>query len=119
MFLVHWFLFLVHSDAVTVTDCTHRDSLPRHIDPTPTGSIDKHTRVLLEIGFDMQAVISRLSYWYDVVTHVVLERQHAVTGLFPASTAITTHGNYLDAWVRYVNLPLGECVFKLLLLLLL
>ncbi|ORX67931.1 phosphorylase kinase alphabeta [Linderina pennispora] len=30
----------------------------------------------------------------------ILSRQHPVTGLIPASVAITTHGNYQDAWVR-------------------
>jgi phosphorylase kinase alpha/beta subunit len=29
-----------------------------------------------------------------------LARQHPVTGLLPASTAITVHGDYTDAWVR-------------------
>lgn len=37
---------------------------------------------------------------YQEIKHVVLQRQHPVTGLLPASTAITTHGNYTDAWVR-------------------
>ncbi|WP_020209547.1 glycoside hydrolase family 15 protein [Gilvimarinus chinensis] len=37
---------------------------------------------------------------YQEVKQVVLERQHPVTGLLPASTAITSHGNYTDAWVR-------------------
>ncbi|MFN9644937.1 MAG: glycoside hydrolase family 15 protein, partial [Cyanobacteriota bacterium] len=31
---------------------------------------------------------------------VVLRRQHPLTGLLPASTANTVHGNYGDAWVR-------------------
>ena len=31
---------------------------------------------------------------------VVLQRQHPVSGLLPASTANTVHGNYGDAWVR-------------------
>jgi phosphorylase kinase alpha/beta subunit len=31
---------------------------------------------------------------------VVLSRQHPLTGLLPASTANTVHGNYGDAWVR-------------------
>ena len=33
-------------------------------------------------------------------SRVVLSRQHPVTGLLPASTAITVHGDYTDAWVR-------------------
>ncbi len=37
---------------------------------------------------------------------VVLARQHPVTGLLPASTANTVHGNYADAWVR-------DCVYSI------
>jgi phosphorylase kinase alpha/beta subunit len=31
---------------------------------------------------------------------VLLQRQHPISGLMPASTAHTVHGNYGDAWVR-------------------
>ena len=34
------------------------------------------------------------------IERVVLSRQHPITGLLPASTAHTVHGNYGDAWVR-------------------
>ena len=37
---------------------------------------------------------------------VVLSRQHPITGLLPASTAHTVHGNYGDAWVR-------DCVYSI------
>jgi phosphorylase kinase alpha/beta subunit len=37
---------------------------------------------------------------------VVLSRQHPITGLLPASTANTVHGNYGDAWVR-------DCVYSI------
>ncbi|MDO3382350.1 glycoside hydrolase family 15 protein [Gilvimarinus algae] len=37
---------------------------------------------------------------YQEVKTVILSRQHPVTGLLPASTAITNHGDYTDAWVR-------------------
>ncbi|MFN6352442.1 MAG: glycoside hydrolase family 15 protein, partial [Cyanobacteriota bacterium] len=37
---------------------------------------------------------------------VVLSRQHPLTGLLPASTANTVHGNYGDAWVR-------DCVYSI------
>ena len=30
----------------------------------------------------------------------ILDRQHPITGLLPASTAVTAHGDYTDAWVR-------------------
>ncbi len=39
------------------------------------------------------------------IERVVLQRQHPVTGLLPASTAHTVHGNYGDAWVR-------DCVYS-------
>jgi phosphorylase kinase alpha/beta subunit len=37
---------------------------------------------------------------------VVLQRQHPLSGLLPASTAHTVHGNYGDAWVR-------DCVYSI------
>ncbi|MBM5801678.1 MAG: hypothetical protein FJ077_12780, partial [Cyanobacteria bacterium K_DeepCast_35m_m2_023] len=37
---------------------------------------------------------------------VVLARQHPISGLLPASTAHTVHGNYGDAWVR-------DCVYSI------
>ena len=36
----------------------------------------------------------------EQVDRVFLARQHPITGLMPASTANTVHGNYGDAWVR-------------------
>ncbi|WP_119678085.1 glycoside hydrolase family 15 protein [Indioceanicola profundi] len=47
-----------------------------------------------------EASIAALDRLYDHVTKVMLSRQHPVTGLLPASTAITVHGNYTHAWVR-------------------
>ena len=40
------------------------------------------------------------------IERVVLHRQHPITGLLPASTAHTVHGNYGDAWVR-------DCVYSI------
>ncbi|MDO3385671.1 glycoside hydrolase family 15 protein [Gilvimarinus sp. SDUM040013] len=37
---------------------------------------------------------------YQEIKQVILSRQHPVTGLLPASTAVTSHGDYTDAWVR-------------------
>jgi len=37
---------------------------------------------------------------YIEIEAVILSRQNPVTGLLPASTAINTHGDYTDAWVR-------------------
>jgi phosphorylase kinase alpha/beta subunit len=41
-----------------------------------------------------------LDGYYRQIERVVLSKQHPVTGLLPASTAVTHHGNYQDAWVR-------------------
>jgi len=41
-----------------------------------------------------------LEGYYRQIEAVILRKQHPVTGLLPASTAITVHGNYQDAWVR-------------------
>ena len=43
---------------------------------------------------------SELDSLYQHIEKVILSRQHPVTGLFPASTSINTHGDYTDAWVR-------------------
>ncbi|KAI9206273.1 glycosyl hydrolases family 15-domain-containing protein [Polychytrium aggregatum] len=42
----------------------------------------------------------RLEFFYQVVSSIILSKQNAATGLIPASVAITTHGDYRDAWVR-------------------
>ncbi|MCU0568328.1 MAG: glycoside hydrolase family 15 protein [Oculatellaceae cyanobacterium Prado106] len=42
----------------------------------------------------------RLDAYYREIKAVILSRQNPITGLLPASTAITLHGNYTDAWVR-------------------
>jgi len=42
----------------------------------------------------------RLDHYYRLVKQVLLSRQDPITGLLPASTAVNTHGNYTDAWVR-------------------
>ncbi|MDB9528790.1 glycoside hydrolase family 15 protein [Oscillatoria sp. CS-180] len=42
----------------------------------------------------------RLNEYYHQVKQLILVRQHPVSGLLPASTAVTIHGDYTDAWVR-------------------
>lgn len=37
---------------------------------------------------------------YNEIETVILSRQHPLTGLLPASTAVNNHGDYTDAWVR-------------------
>jgi phosphorylase kinase alpha/beta subunit len=44
--------------------------------------------------------LTELNRHFEAMQSVILARQHPVTGLLPASTAITVHGNYTDAWVR-------------------
>lgn len=41
-----------------------------------------------------------LDSYYKQVQDIILKRQDCISGLLPASTAITAHGNYTDAWVR-------------------
>ncbi|OAI18928.1 glycosyl hydrolase family 15 [Methylomonas koyamae] len=41
-----------------------------------------------------------LDRYYRQVHDIILQRQDWISGLLPASTAVTTHGNYTDAWVR-------------------
>ncbi|RCJ27051.1 glycosyl hydrolase family 15 [Nostoc minutum NIES-26] len=43
---------------------------------------------------------TRLEYYYQQIKTIILARQNPITGLLPASTAITAHGDYTDAWVR-------------------
>jgi phosphorylase kinase alpha/beta subunit len=42
----------------------------------------------------------KLDTYYKQVQGIILDRQDWITGLLPASTAVTVHGNYTDAWVR-------------------
>ncbi|HVZ35425.1 MAG TPA: glycoside hydrolase family 15 protein, partial [Polyangiaceae bacterium] len=42
----------------------------------------------------------KLHEYYCEVEALILDKQHPVTGLLPASTAVTIHGDYRDAWVR-------------------
>ncbi|KAI9492467.1 glycosyl hydrolases family 15-domain-containing protein [Zychaea mexicana] len=47
-----------------------------------------------------QRSLQRLDYFYQAINATILSKQNAVSGLMPASVAITTHGDYTDAWVR-------------------
>jgi hypothetical protein len=57
-------------------------------------------------------VQKRLDHYYRCVNTVILNRQNPTTGLIPASVAVTTHGDYRDAWVRYA-LTLSPVATKL------
>nr|WP_225323182.1 glycoside hydrolase family 15 protein [Synechococcus sp. RSCCF101] len=50
----------------------------------------------------------------QAMERVLLNRQHPVSGLIPASTARTVHGDYCDAWVRDGVYTI-QCVWGLLL----
>jgi hypothetical protein len=41
-----------------------------------------------------------LEKYYKEVQIIINSRQNPATGLIPASVAVTTHGDYRDAWVR-------------------
>ncbi|MBW4645935.1 MAG: glycoside hydrolase family 15 protein [Goleter apudmare HA4340-LM2] len=43
---------------------------------------------------------TRLENYYQQIKIIILARQNPITGLLPASTAVTAHGDYTDAWVR-------------------
>ncbi|RKO87131.1 family 15 glycoside hydrolase, partial [Blyttiomyces helicus] len=43
---------------------------------------------------------TKLDRYFHEVSTIILSRQNAATGLIPASVAVTTHGDYRDAWVR-------------------
>lgn len=49
---------------------------------------------------------------YAEIDAVILSKQHPLTGLLPASTAINNHGDYTDAWVRD-NVYSVICVWSL------
>ncbi|WP_320035905.1 glycoside hydrolase family 15 protein [Halarcobacter sp.] len=43
---------------------------------------------------------SLLENYFETIENIILSKQNPITGLLPASTAKTTHGDYTDAWVR-------------------
>jgi phosphorylase kinase alpha/beta subunit len=44
--------------------------------------------------------LAHLNALFDEVRINILNRQHPISGLLPASTAVNAHGDYTDAWVR-------------------
>lgn len=53
-----------------------------------------------------QEKLDQLQQLDSAIEAVVLQRQNPLSGLLPASTAHTVHGNYGDAWVR-------DCVYSI------
>lgn len=47
-----------------------------------------------------KAIESILEDYFESIDNIILSKQNPITGLLPASTAITQHGDYTDAWVR-------------------
>ena len=75
------------------------------ITDTPSGNTPSSGAGLERDGSELEAwqLLQRLDRQID---QVVIARQHPITGLLPASTANTVHGNYGDAWVR-------DCVYSI------
>ena len=71
-------------------------SLPMTGSAAPSDAIGTHPA-------EAWVVLQELDQQID---RVVLSRQHPITGLLPASTAHTVHGNYADAWVR-------DCIYSI------
>jgi phosphorylase kinase alpha/beta subunit len=57
------------------------------------------TASLITHGMNKQH-LAQLDRYFKQVSDVILSRQNPITGLLPASTAVTAHGDYTDAWVR-------------------
>ena len=49
---------------------------------------------------DTTRLRTTLNAYYKEIDALIVEKQHPVTGLLPASIAVTAHGDYRDAWVR-------------------
>ncbi|MDD3059745.1 MAG: glycoside hydrolase family 15 protein [Sulfurimonas sp.] len=49
---------------------------------------------------NLEKIAPLLEKQYQSIEKIILFRQDPITGLLPASTAITAHGDYTDAWVR-------------------
>jgi phosphorylase kinase alpha/beta subunit len=49
---------------------------------------------------DSTRLRTTLNAYFKEIDALILEKQHPVTGLLPASIAVTVHGDYRDAWVR-------------------
>ena len=57
-------------------------------------------KIIIPYKMDKNDPHDKLEAYYNQVHDIILLRQHWISGLLPASTAVNTHGNYTDAWVR-------------------
>ena len=74
--------------------------------PSPTPSPSPTRATSSASGASARSAAEVLHELDAQIEAVVIERQHPVSGLLPASTANTVHGNYADAWVR-------DCVYSI------
>ena len=72
------------------------------------GAVSQEVMVLFstETATDDSRAAELLKRLDSSIERVVLNRQDPISGLLPASTAHTVHGNYGDAWVR-------DCVYSI------
>jgi hypothetical protein len=86
--------YSMHSNSLnqTPTQTTHQSF---HISVTP---------------YSNRSAKDRLDLFYNQVKGIILTRQHPATGLIPASVAVTSHGDYRDAWVRYILSHFVSCL---------
>ncbi len=49
---------------------------------------------------DSLVLRTQLDAYFWEVSRVIIQKQNPVSGLLPASTAVSNHGDYRDAWVR-------------------
>jgi len=80
----------------------HSDSAPS-LPSEGRGGVDglrRAARAGTDIIMDQSRLRSQLDAYYHEVQSIIVRKQNPVSGLLPASTAVTVHGNYRDAWVR-------------------
>ena len=86
--------------------------IPGTADASDRAAAQRSPDPLVNDGAGGSQRLSESDSWHLLVAidaqieQVMLSRQHPITGLLPASTANTVHGNYGDAWVR-------DCVYSI------
>lgn len=72
----------------------------RQADLPTDGSTDAPIDLPIDLPIEGAPATDRLAGWVEQARQIILSRQDPGTGLLPASTAITVHGDYTHAWVR-------------------
>ncbi|TPX33444.1 hypothetical protein SmJEL517_g03657 [Synchytrium microbalum] len=75
---------------------SHRRGMAVEASAPPNTAVPQH----VDYDKKRRETLGKLDIYYQQVCTIILERQNAVTGLIPASVAVTAHGDYRDAWVR-------------------